>query len=537
MGLFASIQDFVLPGTFGTGRRAKLTGIVATVYQVSIYGFVLASIFNSFMLYIRFGRINSFVTIYSELNGIESPSLIYCNDRKRFGNDLSKFNGMILIRILHYNRYYYSNGRNIRMCTYEGAPCLCIDSWRQTYYTPKNPEYVNASVSWKNASPGSSNENSESTIKSDLDLLSIFRPGEFPVPLFIKNEIDYQISTKLIDNDVKYKPHFVNWCGLNIGENDAETGKKYPNVEVSANRNNSNLKSKYRSRSNVLCENKDMVELLFISENEVEGGIVGFYTSMNHLNSEPMWVKTSFPGIISAFLQLEKNWIIDFYLLKYFIYHRFNPFYYVYKYFFGSNSTWSSDSAFNYSTYDDLSQDDPDLELRINDFQSKSKAYLVSESQKIVADIAQIHGKVLPKDLDEWLKISQLVSNSSQPVKEKDGSELESENPEMFGDPDVQGLDSKFHNITEFSELVNSNYSTLWVRAEYQIFVTPNTVRVANKHFLLQTFGLIMSIIFSLNYLNIFYSVFPFYRGSVPKLTVSPLTKFLSCNLLNSYHD
>lgn len=535
MGILSKVRDFILPGTFGRGRRANLTGIVASIYQILIYAFVLASIYNSFVLYFRFGRINSFLTIYSELNGIETPSLIYCRDHTRFGNELNAFNGVVLMRILHYNRYYYSDNKNIRTCIYEGAACLCIDAWKQSYYAIRESEAGGSAGN--NMGGGSYRE-------LDTNRFSVFHPGNFPVPLFIRDEIDYQISTRIFvdDNDVKYKPHLINWCGLNIRE--GVDSRKLDHSKTNNNSlTNSSLGSLGRARAsskpnmspNILCEHKDMVELLFISEDELEGGIVGFYTSKNQFSSEPMWVKTSFPGIIFAFLQLEKSWIIDFLILKRILYHRMNPFYTIYKYLSSESSASRLSSSSLYGG-DTVINEVSTKELNIDyGFQKKDKSYLVSESQQIIADIAQFHGKVLPNDWSKWLNLHQEISKFNS----TDGySSNSSSNEHYFVNHPTLQMSEKFSNLTsDPSGLLKSNFSTLWVRSEYQIFVTPNTVRVTNKHFLLKTFGLIMSIIFSLNYLNLFYSVFPYYRGEVPKLTVSPLIKFLSCNLLNSYHD
>ncbi|KAH8583433.1 uncharacterized protein ELE39_000201 [Cryptosporidium sp. chipmunk genotype I] len=542
MGIIYKIRDFVLPGTFGKGRRADLTGIVASIYQILIYAFVLASIYNSFVLYFRFGRINSFVTIYSELNGIETPSLIYCRERARFGNEINAFNGVVLMRILHYNRYYYSDNKNIRTCIYEGVTCLCIDTWKQSYYTIKELEKNKLTANLNSSSESYIFQNSNSYKELNSSQFSVYHPGNFPVPLFIRNEIDYQISTRMYtnDNDVKYKPHLINWCGLNIREGtDQGNPNNSKNAKGFTKNSSNNIPHSMKSRasintevsSNIFCEHKDMVELLFISEDKLEGGIVGFYTSKNQFSSEPMWVKTSFPGIIFAFLQLEKNWIIDFLLLKRLLYHRMNPFNIIYRYF--SNSNGNDLSSL------DVGKEDYRNELNIDyGFQKKDKSYLVTESQQIIADIAQFHGKVLPNDWYQWLNVHQQISrNNGTGNNRMDFNESSNTDYDYFNNPTFE-MNDKLSNLTnEPSELLKSKYSTLWVRSEYQIFVTPNTVRVANKHFLLKTFGLIMSIIFSLNYLNLFHSVFPYYRGEVPKLTVSPLTKFLSCNLLNSYHD
>lgn len=206
-----------------------------------------------------------------------------------------------------------------------------------------------------------------------------------------------------------------------------------------------------------------------------------------------------------------------------------NPFYKIYKYF--SNSNKNDLSSLNMN-------DDNDNELNINyGFQKKDKSYLITESQQIIADIAQFHGKILPNDWSQWLNVHQQISRINNKNDDIMNSNKNLNNEEFFNIQTLKMID-KLSNLTdEPFAFLKSKYSTLWVRSEYQIFVTPNTVRVANKHFLLKTFGLIMSIIFSLNYLNLFHSVFPYYRGEVPKLTVSPLTKFLSCNLLNSYHD
>ncbi|TRY49944.1 Uncharacterized protein CTYZ_00000478 [Cryptosporidium tyzzeri] len=543
MGIINKIRDFILPGTFGKGRRAYLTGIVATIYQILIYVFVLASIYNSFVLYFRFGRINSFVTIYSELNGIETPSLIYCKERNMFRNDMNEFNGIVLMRILHHNRYYYSDNKNKRTCIYEGATCLCIDAWKQSYYTFNKLENNKLTVNLNSSSSESSvfqEINSHKELNSSK--FSVYHPGDFPVPLFIRDEIDYQISTRMYtnDNDIKYKPHLINWCGLNIREGTNKKNRSNSkNIKGSTNDSSNNsiphsMKSfasiNTEVSSNIFCEHKDMVELLFISEDELEGGIVGFYTSKNQFSSEPMWVKTSFPGIIFAFLQLEKNWIIDFLLLKRLLYHRMNPFNIIYRHFSNSNGN-------DLSSQDSGNEDYPN-ELNLDyGFQKKNKSYLVTESQQIIADIAQFHGKLLPNDWYQWLIMHQEISKNHNTNSSIMGDNEKSNiKYEFFNNPTFQ-MSDKLSNLTnEPSELLKSKYSTLWVRSEYQIFVTPNTVRVANKHFLLKTFGLIMSIIFSLNYLNLFHSVFPYYRGEVPKLTVSPLTKFLSCNLLNSYH-
>ncbi|KAJ1606381.1 transmembrane domain-containing protein [Cryptosporidium canis] len=541
MTIVNQIRDFVLPGTFGKGRRAYLTGIVATIYQILIYVFVLASIYSSFMLYFRFGRINSFVTIYSELNGIETPSLIYCKHRNRFGNDINTFKGIVLMRILHYNRYYYSDNKNIRTCIYEGAVCLCIDAWKQSYYVIRELDDNNLT---EDANKSSTLQESDSQRKLGTRF-TVFHPGNFPVPLFIRDEIDYQISTRISmdDYDIKYKPHLINWCGLNIRE-EGDLRKQY-NSKNNSNSNESSLdnpvkvpyltkarkSSKPNISPNILCENKDMVELLFISEDDMEGGIVGFYTSKNQFSSEPMWVKTSFPGIIFAFLQLEKSWIIDFLLLKHILYHRMNPFYTIYKYF-SSHHDGIDDLP---STIDNIDNDHGSKELGVDHgFQKKDRSYLVSESQQITADIAQFHGKVLPNDWSKWLNLHEEISKLNTTNDHYPNNDYE----HHHGNHPKLQMTERLSNLTRNSSgLLESNFSTLWVRSEYQIFVTPNTVRVTNKHFLLQTFGLIMSIIFSLNYLNLFYSVFPYYRGEVPKLTVSPLIKFLSCNLLNSYHD
>ncbi|OII72796.1 uncharacterized protein cubi_03666 [Cryptosporidium ubiquitum] len=539
MSVIDKVRDFVLPGTFGKGRRAKLTGIIASIYQILIYTFVLANICNSFLLYFRFGRINSFVTIYSELNGIETPSLIYCKKRSRFGNDINAFNGTVLMRILHYNRYYYSDNKNIRTCIYEGSMCLCIDAWKQSYYSINDLEANKSTGNVNNSLEPSIFQNPNSYMKLNSNQFSVFHPGDFPVPLFIRNEIDYQISTRMSmnDNDVKYKPHLINWCGLNIREdnNKLNYSKITNNFENHSSHNNNILNSVKNHTShnievsqNIFCEHKDMVELLFISEDKFEGGVVGFYTSKNQFSSEPMWVKTSFPGIIFAFLQLEKNWIIDFLLLKRLLYHRMNPFYTIYKYFSNSNKNDLSPSDID---------DENDNELNIDyGFQKKDKSYLITESQQIIADIAQFHGKVLPNDWSQWLNVHQQISRINGTNDDKMNGDKNFDEY-IFNNQTLKMIDELSNLTNESSGLLKSNYSTLWVRSEYQIFVTPNTVRVANKHFLLKTFGLIMSIIFSLNYLNLFHSVFPYYRGEVPKLTVSPLTKFLSCNLLNSYHD
>ncbi|KAH7648025.1 hypothetical protein FG379_000808 [Cryptosporidium bovis] len=558
--LLTGIRDFVLPGTFGKGKRASFTGVVATIYQLIIYGIVTASIYNSFMLYLRYGRINSFLTIYSDLNGIETPSLIYCKNRLSSGKKSSVANLKVLMRIQHRNKYYYSDSRNIRVCNYEDANCLCIDTWKQTYYnfdkTTNNRRFSSNST----PTPRDFKKTLNEIRNINLDNISIFPPGEFPIHSFMKNELDYSLGSTISmgvgeNENIKYKPHLINWCDLNLPDVDPNTdnttkviyspydsnstGKR--NLKTKSNYSikyiNSKDQSKLHPNNNIYCEKKDMVEFLLISENELDQGIIGFYTSRQDMSTEPMWVKTSFPGVIFAFLQLEKNWIIDFYIFKLFFYHKLNPFNYLIKFFSRKNSNINisnnnknnneSASIYNYNDNDISGNKYPsppaNNKTNVNSrIESKQNAYFVSESHQLVADIAQIHNKVLPENWLEWMFLHNILPSLN-------GNVTSSESISQFTE--------NYLKNTDYINNVENNYSTLWVRAEYQLFFTPNTVRVANKHFLLKTFGLIMSIIFSLNYLNLFYSVFPFYRGETPKLTVSPLMKFLSCNLLNSYHE
>ncbi|KAH8738738.1 hypothetical protein FG386_000529 [Cryptosporidium ryanae] len=548
--LLVNIHDFVLPGTFGKGKRASFTGIVATIYQLIIYGIVIASIYSSFMLYLRFGRINSFLTIYSDLNGIEIPSLIYCKNRISSGKKSSVANFKILMRIRHRNKYYYSDSKNIRVCNYEDANCLCIDTWKQTYYN-----FDKALNNTKSFPSQNTYQKILDEIRNiDLNDISIFPPGEFPIHSLMRNELDYSLGSTISvgvgeNDDIKYKPHLINWCDLNLPEIDFNTDNKTKVVcnsydmgfpgkrnlktqERCLMQNANNNKSKSYPSDSIYCEKKDMVEFLLISENELDQGIIGFYTSRQDISTEPMWVKTSFPGVIFAFLQLEKNWIIDFYIFKLFFYHKLNPFNFIIKYFTGKSSNISDNNDNNSEekdSYINKNENSSPSEKNANKgknfgnrIESKQNAYFVSESHKLVADIAQIHNKVLPENWLRWVLLHNIFLSSSSNV-----TSLESISEFMKNDINTAG----------FINNIENSYSTLWVRAEYQLFFTPNTVRVANKHFLLKTFGLIMSIIFSLNYLNLFYSVFPFYRGEIPKLTVSPLMKFLSCNLLNSYHE
>ncbi|KAL7068489.1 hypothetical protein ACR3K2_10980 [Cryptosporidium serpentis] len=454
MKLYESIRDIVLPGTFGTGRRAYFTEVIATIYQIAIFIFVIAAIYNSFRLYVHYGRINSFVTTYSESNSIEAPSIIFCYSNSVQVNKISSFNTKIYARILYNNHLYYSLPVKLHYCQFGVYLCMCSDIWTQTFYGPMT--FYNQSIE---------------LYRSDFKDLNVYPPGKFPLPKFIKDELDRQAPKPLAKKQTEnkhYKPHLVNWCNLSTTEIniiDAES-KLYSTLQ------GYKINFSREALNTIQCEFKDAIEFLIMEDEDVPG-YVGFYTSKTYEILEPMWIKVSTPSLIFAYLQLEKNWIIDFQWVKniFDIWHLFSR----------SHRIKLKNSS-NYNNEDEV-----------------SLPSLVTESHQLAADIVQIHGNILPTHW--WI----LPSNND---------------------------DIKIKSFLDINKT-----STLWIRAEYQSFFTPNTVRVANKHFLLALFGLAISILFSLNYLSLFYSVFPFYRGDIPKLKVSFIMKFLSCNLIKSYHD
>lgn len=72
---------------------------------------------------------------------------------------------------------------------------------------------------------------------------------------------------------------------------------------------------------------------------------------------------------------------------------------------------------------------------------------------------------------------------------------------------------------------------------EFRSFFTTESFRVGHRMNFIRVWGVIMSILASLNYLDLFYAVFPRYRGRHPRLAVSKFVRIATCGAARDNHS